>query len=412
MTSISKSGGQNLSPLPTRNNSEKLFLKTLSNNPQFPKPNKEIAKNNLQTTEFPHHQTLKNNSQVFHLPKTKKLANNGHNQAVITGLHKTQTVNESGKTNSQLSNLSKNNKHPVLMKSKSQNETQSKKIPQLQPLQRTKSLGEVSDSGISNSSGRILAWLADTSRINFKHHPVPNTGTEGNKAWKNKSKPSQTNVFKQERNTGKQRSEKQKAAIVDRVETNSEITKPKKDILDKLLPNQTQRKQRYTPYKTTLPVSKYNKKISQSEQNKKHIGQTASKTTASINTKNSQLNQNNASFESTRICRGKATGGPNGFITSETSVGKSLTRNNSTLCETQLFVSNEGIHDNSNVFSNLQQDDDVLSMEEGAGTEISLPSSESDVADMDIDNAEEFAKEIVQEVIIFRCFICLARTTS
>jgi hypothetical protein len=431
-----------LNALPKGKATEKPFLKAL---PKLPsksntlnsventkrsahdqKPYTETVKNNTQASK-PCNETAQTNVRTFNLAKSNPQANERGNQAVKADLEITNTVNPSGKTNRQAFKTLKEQK--VLLKSKSQIET--KKIPKLQPLFRTKSLGEGSDSGVSESSDRILAWLADTSRINFKNHPVPNIAVEEDKVSSMKQA-KQTSA----RITGKQKSERQKATIIERVETNSETAEPKSDILDKLLPkhSQTHAKQRYAPYKLNLTDLKHNKakNSSQIEQEKGLPGQTTTKATTSSTMKISPANQNGLSSELTnsfaRNLSGKTTADQNRFLVSETAASENLIQslfgvddNNvppiasvqnvnlpsenclqNGLDEPEQLVSSAVIQGHSE--GNVQPDDDVFSMEEGVGSDVSIPLSESEVADMEIDNAEELAKEIVQKVY-HECFM-------
>ena len=389
----------------------------------------ETVKNNAQASK-PCNETAQTNTRTFNSAKSNPQANEPVNQAVKADLEITNYVNPSGKTNSQAFKTLKEQKIPVLLKSKSQIEA--KKIPKLQPLLRTKSLGEGSDSGVSESSDRILAWLADTSRINFKNHPVPNIAVDEDKVSSMKQA-KQTSA----RITGKQKSERQKATIIERVETNSESAEPKSDILDKLLPkhSQTHAKQRYAPYKLNLTDLKHNKtkNSSQIEQEKGLPGQTTAKAKASSTMKISLANQNGLSSELTnnfaRNLSGKTTADQNRFLVSETAASENLIEslfgvdddNNVPLIasvqnvnlpsenclqngldEPEQLVSSAVIQGHSE--GNVQPDDDVFSMEEGVGSDVSIPLSESEVADMEIDNAEELAKEIVQEVY-HECFM-------
>lgn len=322
----------------------------------------------------------------------------------------------------QPSKTGKVSKVPVLLKSNSQNDV--KKIPKLQPLLRAKSLGEGSDSGVSDSSDRILAWLADTARIDFKNHPVPNIAVE-------QYDPSQAKL---QRNTGKKKSEKQKTNIIERVEMNSETTKSKSDILDKLLPKlpETHPKQRFASYDLTLTGLKHSKACNPSEfqQETGLTLPTSAKTTAFSSIKVSTADQNDLSSKFAncvpRNVGEKITDSQNGVSFSEnvrdnevnnctvvTSVAgvrnvdysqreKSLV-NGAQL--TQPFISSAPIQRQSEVLADVEQIDEVFSMEEGMGSDVSIQLSESDVADMEIDNAEELAKEIVQEVYIFICNI-------
>ena len=433
--------------LPKRNALDKQFLKPLPKLPtklstennadnakssaRDPKPSKAIDKNISQASR-PCTVAAKTNSRTYNSVNGNSQANKPykHKQASKSNLEITKSVNQSGKYTSQASKTLKEQKVPPLLRSKSQNEAQATKLPKLQPLLRTKSLGEGSDSGVSDSSDRILAWLADTSRINFKNHPVPNVDVnKQNEPSKTKIKQNQAIKPTSGRNIGKQKSERQKAAILERVETAT----PKSDILDKLLPkhSQTHGKKRYAPYKLNVSDVKHNKATnsSQLEQEKDFTGQTTDKTTAS-NGKISTANQNGLSSELTnsvaRNLDGKGTTSQNEFLVSEIGRSENLTTNslggndnnvatsvtgvqnvgNSSKenslqdgpHEAQQFFSSEGIQGHSDVFVNLQQEDEVLSMDEEVGSNISIQLSESEVADMEIDNAEEFAKEIVQEV--------------
>ncbi|CAB3980551.1 transcriptional SWT1-like [Paramuricea clavata] len=428
-----------LNALPKAKATEKPFLKAL---PKLPskshtgnfventkrsahdqKPYTESVKNNTQASK-PCNETAQTNTRTFNSAKSNPQANELGNRAVKADLEITNSVNPSGKTNSQAFKTLKEQKVPVLLKSKSQSEA--KKIPKLQPLLRTKSLGEGSDSGVSESSDRILAWLADTSRINFKNHPVPTITVEEDKVSSMKQA-KQTSA----RIIGKQKSERQKATIIERVETNSGTAEPKSDILDKLLPkhSQTHAKQRHAPYKLNLTDLKHNKtNSSQIELEKGLSGQTTAKATTSSTTKISPANQNGLSSELAnsfaRNLSGKTTADQNRFLVSETAASENLIEslfgvddNNvppiasvqnvnlpsenslqNGLDEPQQLVSSAVIQGHSEVFDNVQPDDDVFSMEEGVGSDVSIPLSESEVADMEIDNAEELAKEIVQEL--------------
>ena len=396
--------------LPKRKQPEKQFLKVL---PQLParlkladnvktntdtlKSSQDMVKNDSQVSESCN-KTGKTNSQTWNknIPQGNKPAN----KAGKSNLKITKAVIQSSKTGPQVSVTVKEHKIPPLLKSTSLNETQANVVPKLQPLVRAKSLGEGSDSGVSDSSDRILAWLADTSRINFKNHPVPNPDNERNERLKTEVKPNQTMKQMPGRNTGKQKSQRKKAVIVERVQTNSETSEPRNHILDKLLPKhaQTHGKQRYAPYELAPPDSKQNKDkgSTQIQQIKDLARKTAEKPTASSTTTILPANQNSLSSSevTNSVARNlgcKATLGEDGFLNVAGVQNVDHVSKQNGLQETPQFVSHEG---HSEV---LQQQDEVLSME-GVGSDTSLPQSESDVAEMEIDNAEEFAKEIVLEV--------------
>lgn len=408
-------------------------LENTKNNAFFSKPCKETVKSNVQVFET-HKESAKTNARTSNSAKSYPQESKPSNQAVKSSLETTKTAEASRRTNPQASGNAKEPKTPALSNDKAP--SKAKKVPKLQPLLRAKSLGEGSDSGVSDSSDRILAWLADTSRIDFKDHPIPTINIKENEEAKSKGEQCQTTVVKQKsgsNNTEKQNSDPNKIAILKRVETN---TKHKSDVLDEVLPkhSQTHAKKRYTPYQSTTANLKHDKvkNLGKTEQEKCLPVQTTAKTTACHTVKTSTANQNSLSSELTnRVARkigGKPTAGQNGFLVSETVVNKISTTNSfgvngnvstdvgsvknidnssrknslqDSVHKVQRFVDGEAILELGRVSDNVLQEDDVLSMEEGAGSSVvSIPLSDSDVADMDIDNAEEFAREIVKEVKI------------
>ena len=406
-------------------------LENTKSNAFFSKPCKETVKSNAQIFET-HKESDKTNARTSNSAKSYPLGNKFSNQAIKSNLETVKTAEKSGKNNPKASDNSKEPKTPALLNNKVPSKT--KKIPKLQPLLRTKSLGEGSDSGVSDSSDRILAWLADTSRIDFKDHPIPNINITENEVAKSKGEQDHTTVVKQKsgQNTAeKQNRDTHKIAILKRVETNF---KHKSDVLDKVLPkhSQTHGKKRYTPYQLTTPNLKHDKAkdSSKAEQEKCPPVQTNAKTTAGHTVKTTTANQNSLPSElANSVAKnigGKPTAGQNGFLVSETVVNKNSTTNSfgvngnvstnvgsiksidntsrknslqDNVHEVQRFIDGEAIQELGGVSNSVLQQDDVLSMEEGAGSSaVSIPLSDSDVADMDIDNAEEFAREIVKEV--------------
>lgn len=407
-------------------------LENTKNNTFFSKPCKETVKSNIQVFET-YKESAKTNTRTSNSAKSCPQGSKPSNQAVKSSLETTKTAEASRRTNPQASGNAKEPKTPALSNDKAPSKV--KKVPKLQPLLRAKSLGEGSDSGVSDSSDRILAWLADTSRIDFKDHPIPTINIKENEEAKSKGEQCQTTVVKQKSGSNtaeKQNSDPNKIAILKRVETN---IKHKSDVLDEVLPkhSQTHAKKRYTPYQLTTANLKHDKvkDSGKTEQEKCLPVQTTAKTTACHTVKTTTASQNSLSSELTnsvaRKIDGKpTTAGQNGFLVSETVVNKNSTTNsvgvNGNVCtdvgsvknidnssrknslqdsvhEVQRLVDGEAILELGRVSDNVFQQDDVLSMEEGAGSSVvSIPLSDSDVADMDIDNAEEFAREIVKEV--------------
>jgi hypothetical protein len=395
------------------------FADNIKTSTQVPKCYKGFVKNDDQVPEH-RKETFKTNARTWN--KNNAQANKLANETAQSNLEITKPVIHSSKTAPQASTAGKEQKMALLLKSKSVNEP--KVISKLQPLLRTKSLGAGSDSGVSDSSDRILAWLADTSKINFKHHPVPNPDIQRNEISNTETKQSQTVKVVPGRSFGKQKSERKKAVIAGRVETNSETSKPNGDILNKLLPklSQTHGKERYAPYRLTPSNVKHKKPTNSSEiQHEKNIArQTTDKNSTSNTMTIPPANQNGLSSEAAngvaRNLGGNATLNQSRFLASETAnlfgvsdndistsvdsvenvgnLSKANSLQNNEL-ETQQFVPSEAIQRRSEV---LQPQDEVLSMEEGVGSDVSIPLSESEVAEMEIDNPEEFAKEIVQEV--------------
>ncbi|XP_028407735.1 transcriptional protein SWT1-like [Dendronephthya gigantea] len=319
------------------------------------------------------------------------------------------TANQNFKTNPQVTTSVKEQKVPVLVKSKSQNEAQLK--TKHQPLSRTKSLGEGSDSGVSDSSDRILAWLADTSRIDFKDHPIPNNPPVVNKEI---SKDKLDNIAQNQTvsgkqtsavNTGKEKSEKCKVAILGCSKTSKQ---EKNAILDKS-PPKTHGKQRFTPYKLKLPNIKHKTESSSQAEQRRLSGGTEGKANSDATPNQNYLLPKLANCVA-RNFGGKATPGllvpgdsedatitENLFIGDNTDVNRFSVQ---TVSNSSGKISSPKTHQltrPSGVVSSVQQDE-VLPMEEEVRNDVSVSLSEDGVADMEIDNVEEFAKEIVQEL--------------
>ena len=366
------------------------------------------------------------------LTKTDPQESKPSNQAGKSNLEATKSVEQGEKSNLQVSNKSKEQRKPALFNSKTQKKV--KKLGKLPPL--TPSLCEDSDSTrTSGSSDRILSWVADTSKISFKNHPIPKIDISASELAKSQGLQYPATIVKRksEMNNEKLTGDLNKIARPKAVET---TLKQKGDVLNATLPkhSQTHGKRRYAPYSYQLTTlnQKHDKakNSSKTEQEKRRSSETAAKSIASHTVKVTTANQNGVSSELTNHFSGgnggKSTNDQNGVLVSETVVSKDWTTNSfgfsddfstgvgndknidnaSRKCSlqdsglgVQQFVDREAIQElGGGVFENVLQEDDVLSMEEGAGSSPVWSSSNVADMDMDIDNAEEFAEEIIKEV--------------
>ena len=345
-------------------------------------------------------------------------------QAGKSNLEATKSVEQGEKNNLQVSDKSKEQRKPALFNSKTQKKV--KKLGKLPPL--TPSLCEDSDSTkTSGSSDRILSWVADTSKISFKNHPIPKIDISASELAKSQGLQDPATIVK------RKSEDLNKIARPKAVET---TLKQKGEVLNATLAkhSQTHGKRRYAPYSYQLTTlnQKHDKAKNSSkiEQEKRRPSETATKSIASHTVKVTTANQNGVSSELTNHFSGgnggKSTNDQNGVLVPETVVSKDWTTssfgfsddfstgvgndknidNASRKCSlqdsglgVQQFVDREAIQElGGRVFENVLQEDDVLSMEEGAGSSPVWSSSNVADMDMDIDNAEEFAEEIIKEV--------------
>lgn len=294
-------------------------------------------------------------------------------------------------------------------------------LPKLKSFSSSISLGEDSDSGLSDSSDRIIAWLADTSKIDFKDHPVPTIQANVCPANSSVKSPDCSKTV------AKQKPEAVTCARVP--STTLDTSKCETSTKDMLLRGHTSVcvKTRYVPY--NIVTSKHvtgksknatkNKEdyVSTQQQQRKKIIQSDSSRVALANQNTTTLiPKRNISKSGNTVPRGKSDSAAKSLISTENpkryhentwrrsqehSLQNDVNFSQGNVASSSQFsavkhnVGHHGLNDVTSVR------DDVISMDECVGSDISIPLSTSDVVDMDIDNAENFAKEIVQEVGIW-----------
>lgn len=313
-------------------------------------------------------------------------------------------------------------------------------IQSLPPITPPKSLGSFSEESVSGSSDRIAAWLEDTSRINFQEHPVPDVNDLNTTQSVNKSKAEKINSTPKSNIKSSKLKERKKVAILERVKNSTESSEKKRNnILDQLLPKHVSHKShgkgRYAPYKSGAVSSEGQKKPRKGEMFLDERTSVAEKrqsrdSRSSVRLDGGQVNQTNRKSTSGRAVQVKKNDLSKNWNSHLRSRNTSVTRNDRSQPQQSIFVSNHDIPHEVRITGNdtrrnnpkgtqlkLSDDgiqfDDALSMDEDEGANVAIPSSGSEVADMEIDNAEEFEKEIVQKVLtLFREKRCPATMVS
>ncbi|XP_046845452.1 transcriptional protein SWT1-like [Xenia sp. Carnegie-2017] len=285
-------------------------------------------------------------------------------------------------------------------------------LPKLKSFSSSISLGEDSDSGLSDSSDRIIAWLADTSKIDFKDHPVPTI--QANVCPANSSVKS-SDCSKTE---AKQKPEAVTCARVP--STTLDTSKCETSTKDMLLRGHTSVCAKLAMYPTillqvnTLPVNqkmqqKTRKIMYQLNNNSVKIIQSDSSRVALANQDTTTLiPKRNISKSGNAVPREKSDSAAKSLISTE---NPKRYHGNTWRRSQEHSLQNDVDFSQGNVASSSQSSavkhglndvtsvrDDVISMDECVSSDVSIPLSTSDVVDMDIDNAENFAKEIVQEL--------------
>lgn len=276
-------------------------------------------------------------------------------------------------------------------------------VQSLPPITKPKSVCSLSEGSVSDSSDRILAWLEGTSRVNFVEHPVPNNNNgKGLNAVTSTAKANETrnSIFKSAKKA--KFKEQKKEAILEKVKTSTTLTseKQRNNILDKLLPQPVPHhkghgKSRYAPYKSTEAISKNRKKSRNEPLNEQTF--VAKKTIKEKPNRQCQTTKQNSSsdgvFQIKKSDFGRAKDGQNYVfsrrqdVSAQPRMAGDKSRQNT---EVNNVLNGNGLHYEAAL---------PMDQEEGVTSGVAaIPIFESEVADMEIDNAEEFQKEIAQQL--------------
>ena len=269
----------------------------------------------------------------------------------------------------------------------------------------------------SDSSDRITAWLENTSQINFAEHPVPGTNVAENildeqgcpSLNSTKSNSKQDSIIKSGI-SGKTK-EAKKMTILERVKSNTGTPETKgNNILDELLPKHAShkgRKPRYAPYKGATSKSQTkSRKVEPSPKEKTSVRQkTEGKesdspikfTVKQTNVKPNVSRENvfkikKSNFKSVFVPRANASQAQaKGLPVEPRHTGNAA-------------LENDDKNDKFEFIGSFQHED-ALSMDEEECVSLAASLPDSEVADMEIDNAEQYEKEIVQKVFAYLSFL-------